>query len=29
MTSTTIVIIEKIVYEYNWDNEKVSINIFI
>ena len=25
MTPTTIFIIEKVVYEYNWDNEKVSI----
>jgi len=29
MTRTTIFIPEKIVYEYSWNNEKVSINILI
>jgi len=29
MTPTTIVIIEKFVLGYNWDNEKVSMNICI
>jgi len=29
MTPTTIFIIEKVVYEYNCDNEKVSIDILI
>jgi len=29
MTQTTIFIIEKVVLEYNWNNEKVSINILI
>jgi len=29
MTRTTIFIIEKVVYEYNWNNEKICINILI
>jgi len=29
MTRTTIFIIEKVVKENNWDDEKVSINILI
>jgi len=29
MTRTTIFIIEKIIYGYNWDDKKESINIFI
>jgi len=29
MTPTIIFIMEKVVEGYNWDNEKVSINIFI
>jgi len=29
LTPTTIFVIEKVVYGYNWDNAKVSIEIFI